>query len=799
MKRILLLAAAVAATIGCVAAKQPGSIRLNVEVKADKALAAAVPAMDKWQAGDKIEVNGAACEITSDKKDRAVIGTVKADNGLYTATWPADCVTAGEGNGTSIILAPAQQYREGGFDRICMPMHASKCDDRTLALSSLCGVLKLTVTGDADINSIRIEDNSGAALSGYFDIDPETGLLVGRNTAEGGVGFVVLDCSNGGKGVKTDSDGTTFHIVMPARKYADGVRISISDRSHRNMTVESTEAFTINRGEVKSLRKIAYKPAENQVFAENFDSFEWGGDRNNGKKAAGFRPAADGKSLDGSERAVTASAFDKAGTGYLQNDYKVLLAEKPAMGTAYLDNRNVHDWRKMFRVQEYPGYLGVGVHNNSRGIVETPMLESLDGVCDIEVTFKVALQAKANSCVMVAANKAGVVKEYWVDGIRHTLYNTNYPYVNGEGEYIKLTRNVMPPAGSDAAVKEWHTVRLVVAGATAETSLYWTSEFPDSDHVNGFFLDDIEVKLLNSVPRERILRVMDYNIQNGMWADQQNNYDNFVAFVNSVDADVCVFCEAQTIYYSGTHDKCKPEERYLTDNWGELAARFGHKYWAIGAHQDNYPVVITSKYPVTLVQALGGDEVSHGGLHAQVTVDGETINFVGFHTWPQAYSKDAKRDAASREKSKREHGGDKTREDEFRIFMERTILNPQYAGEKNWLIMGDMNCATPLDDSFHDLGWENPRYLGQKYMLDNVPAFDLVKIYNNPDKRDAITPSTQGWGRIDLMYGSEPMLKRLLKAKSPKWGFTKGTWNDKTKFYDGSSDHLPVIVDFIWR
>ena len=282
MKRILLLAAAVAATIGCVAAKQPGSIRLNVEVKADKALAASMPAMDKWQAGDKIEVNGAACEITSDKKDRAVIGTVKADNGLYTATWPADCVTAGEGNGTSIILAPAQQYREGGFDRICMPMHASKCDDRTLALSSLCGVLKLTVTGDADINSIRIEDNSGAALSGYFDIDPATGLLVGRNTAEGGVGFVVLDCSNGGKGVKTDSDGTTFHIVMPARKYADGVRISISDRSHRNMTVESTEAFTINRGEVKSLREIAYKPAENQVFAENFDSFVWGGDRING-------------------------------------------------------------------------------------------------------------------------------------------------------------------------------------------------------------------------------------------------------------------------------------------------------------------------------------------------------------------------------------------------------------------------------------------------------------------------------------------------------------------------------------
>ncbi len=799
MKKSLLLLLALAATSFCAAGSNQ-TTRLNVGIRNDAATKLCIPAANAWKAGDMIYVNGELCKVISDSKGYARVEARKADNNAYTASWPGDCASTTDGI-RSILLVPAQQYREKGIDRLAMPMHAAATTGDKLILESLCGVLELTVKGDAAVNSIRVEDNSGTALSGCFSLDAGTGRLV---AAEDGMNFILLDCSNGGKGVALDAAGTTFRIVMPARKYDNGIRISISDRSHRNMTVSRTEGFEICSGKITKIAGIEYSPAAEMVFAENFDAFVWGGDRMAGKSGRGFNPAATGEgSADtdytGNERAVYASGFDKAGSQYLQSDYKVLLAEKPAMGTEYLANRNVLDWRRMFRVQEYPGYLGVGVRDNSRGMVETPMFTSLDGVCDIEVTFKVALQAKANSCVMVYANRAGVIREYWVDGIRHTLYNTNYPYVNGEGEYIKITRNVMSAAGSDSAAKEWHTVRLVVSGATAETYMGWTSEQPDSRYVNGFFLDDIEVRLLNSVPRERILRVMDYNIQNGMWADQQNNYDNFVEYVKSVDADVCVFCEAQTIYYAGTHTKCKPEERYLTENWGELAARFGHTYWAIGAHQDNYPVVITSKYPITLVQALGGKEVSHGGLHAQVTVDGETINFVGFHTWPQAYAKDATKPAEVRERSKREHGGDKTRADEFRIFMERTILNPEYAGEKNWLIMGDMNCSTPLDDSFHDLGWENPRYLGQKYMLENVPAHDLVKAYNNPDKRDAITPSTQGWGRIDLMYGSEAMYKRMLKAKSPKWGFTKATWNDKTKFYNGSSDHLPVIVDFVWR
>ena len=51
------------------------------------------------------------------------------------------------------------------------------------------------------------------------------------------------------------------------------------------------------------------------------------------------------------------------------------------------------------------------------------------------------------------------------------------------------------------------------------------------------------------------LRLLYWNIQNGMWSGQDDNYDRFVEWVKQFDADVCVWCEAQSIYRSGTADR----------------------------------------------------------------------------------------------------------------------------------------------------------------------------------------------------------------------------------------------------
>ena len=41
---------------------------------------------------------------------------------------------------------------------------------------------------------------------------------------------------------------------------------------------------------------------------------------------------------------------------------------------------------------------------------------------------------------------------------------------------------------------------------------------------------------------ETNLRLLYWNIQNGMWSDQANNYNNFVAWVKKYDPDICVWC-----------------------------------------------------------------------------------------------------------------------------------------------------------------------------------------------------------------------------------------------------------------
>ena len=77
-------------------------------------------------------------------------------------------------------------------------------------------------------------------------------------------------------------------------------------------------------------------------------------------------------------------------------------------------------------------------------------------------------------------------------------------------------------------------------------------------------------------------KLLYWNIQNGMWHDQGNGYDGFVKFVQELDPDICVWCEAESRYVTDKAVKMQmPEDQYLPWNWDILAARYGHKYTLI--------------------------------------------------------------------------------------------------------------------------------------------------------------------------------------------------------------------------
>jgi len=293
------------------------------------------------------------------------------------------------------------------------------------------------------------------------------------------------------------------------------------------------------------------------------------------------------------------------------------------------------------------------------------------------------------------------------------------------------------------------------------------------------------------------LRLVYWNIQNGMWDGQDDNYNRFVDWVAAQKPDVCVWCEAQPIYKSGTADKLDDIDNWKKDEpliafWQEMAARYGHKYVFIGGHRDNYPQVITSKYPITEVARITGTEeiiVSHGAGWATIEKNGHKINIVTLHTWPQAYGFNV----ADREKSKAEHGGDYFRRTEMQYICEHTIGSVEGSENQMWMMMGDFNSRSRVDQDTYKHPDFTTAYLVHDYIIGNTPYFDVIHEMHPA----TFYSSTGGQSRIDFVYATKPLLDRVVKAEVHTDSYTKPVRDAKkiSNFWH-PSDHRPIIVDF---
>ena len=306
----------------------------------------------------------------------------------------------------------------------------------------------------------------------------------------------------------------------------------------------------------------------------------------------------------------------------------------------------------------------------------------------------------------------------------------------------------------------------------------------------------VAVVALCGCKRDTSLRILYWNFQNGMWADEPNNYDNFVEWVKQYDPDVCIWCEAQTIYEPGTSKNCKPENRYLTENWGELAARFGHQYWEKGGHRDNYPQVITSKLPIEVIEQIVGEEpdsvVTHGAGHFRVEFNGKKVNIVTLHTWPQRHAYRAQDIEASRA----ENGGDQYRRKEMEYICKHTILEQANAQNEMWLMAGDFNSRTRKDNHFYKYDENSTAFLVHDFILQNTPYIDII----GERFKGEFHTTIQGKSRIDFVYCTKPLYERILDAYVVCDDYTSknATRDEATNFYF-PSDHLPILVDFEMR
>lgn len=307
------------------------------------------------------------------------------------------------------------------------------------------------------------------------------------------------------------------------------------------------------------------------------------------------------------------------------------------------------------------------------------------------------------------------------------------------------------------------------------------------------FIFSVLVLMLALPASGRDLKVLYWNIQNGMWADQENNYDNFVEYVKSQDPDICVWCEAESRYRTGTNVKMTEyDEFYLPWNWDFLARRYGHQYVLVCGKRDTFPQVITSKYPVRIVKRVNGNGddiiVVHGAGWAQVEVGGKEINIVTLHTWPQRYAYNAENQAESGKKQE----GDVFRAKEMKYICDQTIGTVPDAASQYWMMLGDFNAVSRVDNSIYGFDEDNKAFLVHDYVSGNTPYIDIVDRLHPGD----FQKSTFSGRRIDFIYMTEPLFRKVRSAEIIHDGYPTSCRDPRgvTKFCY-PSDHYPIIVN----
>ena len=747
-------------------------------------------------------VNGKSYDIAFDEKGRPYISVEHNASGDYRAVLlVSESSKWYTYSPYESVMLPCSQFDSRAKSAIrTFPMYATynKANGRNLLFDYGFALLRLRLRGKGDIISARVESSARYDLSGRVLQVADDGLY----KVDKGMNFVALNCINGDDNVTLNANTyRDFYLMIAPGDYNDGLRLSICD-TERKAAFYDLPDVNLKAGEVYTF-EAEYKPDEKQIFYEGFDNCVWGGDVVRGSAGVGFSPDASSVGINsvldrtGYEEALTMVAYNTAGTGFVQSNtwnkvsaYDVNSSHQAT--DSYVASRYFNDIKYLFRSHEHPGYVAVGTGNTARGIYRSPMIRNMKGLGSFRVKIRFAMQAGFNGVLLAEILSGGRIESAKLDGSTIELTADNYSY-KSVTSIVRIPPSQLSVAANVKDEKRWHTLELVVADAANGSRVDLRDESINTG-VHGIYIDSIEAVQIDEWERKNTtLRVLLWNIQNGMWADQHNNYDNFVAWVKKWDPDICIWCESESIYKDMTNTSSST--KYLPDGWVELCKRYGHSYSEVGGNRDNYPQTVTSKYPIEVVQRITDTNeknkpVSHGAGHFVITVNGKKINIVTLHMWPQAYGYGVA--TADREASQANGEGDKYRAFEMQYIVDQTVKNTKYAGEKYWILGGDTNARSRLDNWFYAYDTNSTKLLTHDILLNQTNLKDIIGCCYP----GSFMSSTYGDARIDILYASPDVYNMIDNAVMiiDEWLSDGKKSPYYSSFYE-VSDHRPLIVD----
>ena len=460
----------------------------------------------KWEADDAIIINRKTYYVQM-SNGAPVVYVDKAEDNTYEAFYPALLYD----KANKVFTLPfAQFYSENSFSSNALPMYGVCEGGKKLNMEAMCGVIRLNVQGEGFVTSLYVEDLAeGNNIAGEYKFTGAEKSIVATTVRSIASNWVTLNCAGKEEqGAVLSSGGTLFHVVVPTGTYSKGLKIRISDRNRKKVEKLFEGSITIDAGEILDLGTVNYQPNEHLLYAQHFDNCTWGGDIVAGTKGLGRGSTATDlppKSATGMEVAVRVKNSDTAGSmAITDSEYTHYTYNSDALDVskAYMRNRGLDDWRLLYYVREFKGYICGGdpeLHSN-RGMIRMPFVKTLGNTpCIAEVSFRICLEKGYSGNIQLQAvgdsdgdkitSGSGLVfLNYWIDGKELDIH----PKTSTRLSQASQARNAIIIHSGDFEPGVWHDVKLKVGAFTNNTTIrFYPSVIRDANNV--YYLDDIVI------------------------------------------------------------------------------------------------------------------------------------------------------------------------------------------------------------------------------------------------------------------------------------------------------------------
>ncbi len=225
----------------------------------------------KSNANQKWEYRGETGErVASLYRVDAGIASRDMDYVVLAYPYSADYVISATTGNIEATLPATQYYTKGSYG-IGSNLMVSQSEFTQFSLKSVCGWLKLQLTGDGEVvKSIKFRGNDGEQVAGLIYVDTATAEATlasemgssDDNNAGGNLIFddtiiteVVLDC---GEGVTLGKSATAFYIALPPQTFANGFTVDIECEDYELMTLTTEKELVIERNHIQPMASVEH-------------------------------------------------------------------------------------------------------------------------------------------------------------------------------------------------------------------------------------------------------------------------------------------------------------------------------------------------------------------------------------------------------------------------------------------------------------------------------------------------------------------------------------------------------------